>query len=81
MSETIKHTNYGTVNLGCCENLYHTTYHQLKKEIHFAVSIGEIYNPKNYLDPKYHFGYRFPFPTRTTRNCSDTMTILNGVFK
>ena len=48
MSETIKHTNYGTVNLGCCENLYHTTYHQLKKEIHFAVSKGEIYNPKKY---------------------------------
>lgn len=46
MSETIKHTLYGTVNLGCCENLYHTTCHQLKKEIHFAVSKGEIYNPK-----------------------------------
>lgn len=62
MSETIKHTKYGTVNLGCCENLYHTTYQQLKKEIHFAVSKGEIYNPKNYLDPQYHFCYRFPFP-------------------
>lgn len=62
MSETIKHIEYGTVNLGCCENLYHTTYHQLKKEIHFAISKGEIYDPKNYLNPKYPFCYRFPFP-------------------
>lgn len=63
MSETIKHIKYGTVNLGCCENLYHTTtYHQLKKEIHFAISKGEIYDPKNYLSPQYPFCYRFPFP-------------------
>lgn len=62
MSETINHIKYGTVKLGCCENLYYTTYQQLKKEIHFAVSKGEIYNPKNYLDPQYHFCYRFPFP-------------------
>lgn len=62
MSETIKHIKYGTVNLGCCENLYYTTYHQLKKEIHFAKSEGEIYDPKNYLNPKYPFCYRFPFP-------------------
>ena len=62
MSETIKHIKYGTVNLGCCENLYHTTYDQLTKEIHFAISKGEIYDPKNYLAPKYPFYYRFPFP-------------------
>lgn len=62
MSETIKHIKYGTVNLGCCENLYYTTYHQLKKEIRFAKSEGEIYDPKNYLNPKYPFCYRFPFP-------------------
>lgn len=60
MSETIKHIKYGTVNLGCCENLYYTTYHQLTKEIHFAISKGEIYDPKNYLAPKYPFYYRFP---------------------
>lgn len=62
MSETIKHIKYGTVNLGCCENLYYTTYHQLTKEIHFAISKGEIYDPKNYLAPKYPYYYRFPFP-------------------
>lgn len=51
MSETIKHIKYGTVNLGCYENLYYTTYHQLKKEIRFAKSESEIYDPKKLFKP------------------------------
>ncbi|MFT0240605.1 hypothetical protein ACMSE1_26745 [Bacteroides thetaiotaomicron] len=62
MSENIGHIKYGSVGLGCCENLYYTTYDQLKKELPRATYQPGNLQPADYLNPKYPFRYRFPFP-------------------
>lgn len=62
MAEMIGHIKHGTINIGCCENLYYTTYDQLVKELPYTQFRQGNLEPEEYLNPKYPFRYRFPFP-------------------
>lgn len=62
MAEMIGHIKHGTINIGCCENLYYTTYDQLVKELPYTQCRPGNLRPEEYLNPKYPFRYRFPFP-------------------
>lgn len=62
MSEIVKHSRYGEMKLGTCENLYYITYDQLRQELPNLTRINGNLTPEEYLNPRYGFRYRFPFP-------------------
>lgn len=58
-----EYVNYGKsfVKLGTCEDLYYTTYEDLKKRLpHLSKAYNNL-SPKEYLDAKHGFRFRFPF--------------------
>lgn len=57
MGEYVKNPKLGT-----CENLYYTTYPELKRRVNSGFPAQE------YLDPKNGFRYRFPFPDESHQN-------------
>ena len=62
MGEIIKHRLHGEMKLGTCQDLYYITYDQLKKEVPNMMRVDGNLLPIEYLNPKYEFRYRFPFP-------------------
>ena len=62
MSELVKHNKYGIMKLGTCQDLYYITYDQLEKELPNMTQRPGNLAPKDYLNPRYGFRYRFPFP-------------------
>lgn len=50
------------IKLGTCENLYYTTFQELKRRVNNGFPASE------YLDPKNGFRYRFPFPDEDHKN-------------
>lgn len=81
MSENIGHIKYGSVGLGCCENLYYTTYDQLKKELPRATYQPGNLQPADYLNPKYPSDTASPSRMRITKNCLEVTKILSEGFK
>jgi hypothetical protein len=50
------------VKLGTCEDLYYARYEQIKEALPFCSKLEGNMEPREYLEPKNGFRYRFPFP-------------------
>ena len=60
MSEMIKYKDR-SITLGTCQNLYYATYADLKNNVEHFTKISGL-SVEGYLNEKYGFRYRFPFP-------------------
>ena len=81
MSENIGHIKYGSVGLGCCENLYYTTYDQLKKELRGQRINPEICNLRITSIQSTLSDTASPSRMRITKNCLEVTKILSEGFK
>ncbi len=55
------------LKLGTCEDLYYVTYDQARELLTRAVQVPGNLPPREYLDPKHQWRYRFPFPEEDGR--------------
>ena len=55
------------MKLGTCEDLYYVTYDQARQLLTRAVQVPGNLPPREYLDPKHQWRYRFPFPEEDGR--------------
>jgi len=62
MGEYIRLASGEQIKLGTCEDLYYARFEQVQIAAHSAEKLDGNDNPSAYLEEKYGWRYRFPFP-------------------